>query len=76
MVNPGSCIECGTPVPTLRCAPCQRRHNDRLQAEHEVMVRAMFRAAEGHTLGRSAKSRARTERMRRVQTSTDATASG
>jgi hypothetical protein len=31
------------------------------------MVRAMFRAAEGHALGNSSKSKARTEKMKRVQ---------
>ena len=67
MASPGSCIDCGSPVATLRCAPCQRRHNERLQAEHHVMVRAMFRAAEGHALGNSSKSKARTEKMKRVQ---------
>ena len=52
-VNPGTCIDCGTIVPTLRCAPCQRRHNDRLRADHDLSVRAMFRGLEGRVLGRS-----------------------
>jgi hypothetical protein len=55
-VSSGSCIDCGTLVPTVRCAPCQRRHNDRLRAEHELTVRAMFRAAESRGGGRSAKT--------------------
>ena len=71
MTNPGSCIDCGTPVPSLRCAPCQRRHNDKLKAEHELMVRAMFRAADGHTLGRSARTKARADRKRRSAASSD-----
>ena len=53
MANTGSCIDCGTETPAVRCPPCQRRNNDRLQAEHELTVRAMFRAAEGHPLGHS-----------------------
>ena len=51
-VDNGFCIDCGAPSPTERCAPCQKRHNTRLQAEHEVLVRSMFRATEGRGFGR------------------------
>ena len=74
MAKSGSCIDCGNSVPTLRCAPCQRRHNDQLQAEHDLMVRAMFRAADGHTIGRSAMTAARNERIKRVHAHSDSTA--
>jgi hypothetical protein len=73
MANSGTCIDCGIPVPTLRCAPCQRRHNDQLKAEHDVMVQAMFRAADGHTLGRSASAKARPDRTRRTGASSEST---
>ena len=71
MSNPGTCIDCGTPVPTLRCAPCQRSHNDKLKAEHELMVRSMFRAADGHTVGRSARTSARADRSPKASSSSD-----
>jgi hypothetical protein len=65
MVNTGTCIDCGAETPALRCTPCQRRHNDRLKAEHELTVRAMFRAVEGHTLGHSVKESGTRSRRRR-----------
>jgi hypothetical protein len=71
MPDPGTCIDCGTPVPTVRCPPCQRTHNDKLKAEHELTVRAMFRATEGHTLGRTARKKPRADRSRQTSSSSD-----
>ena len=53
-----TCADCGTECATTRCKACQRRHNDHLQAEHDVMVRAMFRALNGHTMGNTPRRRA------------------
>ena len=57
MVTADSCIDCGESSPTQRCTPCQRRHNDHLRAEHDLMIRAAFRAADGHALGRTSRTR-------------------
>ena len=45
------CIEGGNPSDTERCGACQKRNNDRLTAEYELMRKAAFRAADGHPLG-------------------------
>jgi hypothetical protein len=57
METPNVCVDCGVIEAAPRCTSCQRRHNDRLQAEHRLMVRALFRAADGHSFGSQRRSR-------------------
>jgi hypothetical protein len=66
------CIECDAPaVLGVRCKSCQKRHNDLLRAEHEVMVRAMFRAGDGHGFGHSTRSARRVPAPDRSATSVE-----
>ena len=52
------CIECDAPTLLgVRCTSCQKRHNDLVRAEHEGMVRAMFRTGDRHGFGHSTRAR-------------------